>query len=831
MKNHQFNIFFSWQSDIKENRSIISNAIKTACKKLKDNEGYSINIDDATRDRPGSPVIESSVKSKIDSCDIFIADITPITYHNNKLFPNSNVMFELGYAMRCMEIDRIIIISRDGNFNDKDFPFDINHHRICKFSNEKINLDNKIKSSIEYVLNNGKFQYSRLFNDSHLKQNKSIGKYLPDVFLEDSSFKENLRCFVHPFFMYQKIYKETVKLNFNYYNHVCKLKEKKKFNFSISSFPPVINELSFTDFKKNVDKIISYLNTKITELEQYKNNLSHYTTYKIRNILSKYQYLNKRICLIKGKAGQGKTNIISDIVENIFLKHNIPFVYLNGYEIDANNIGNTLVRSLYPEENYSLGEILRYAMRFCYQQTKPFVIIIDGLNEHHNSILLKNNLQEMINSLLVNYDFVKIIITCRTEYYDANFHDLLQMYDDVVVEHISYSHIDEENIDLLIEDYCEYFNIHADFSEKIKVEFGNNLLLLRIYCETYQNQDVGSVIHIKKDNLFKSYYTHMLNNLTASMQKIGFKIEKYDIRLFTETLVKLMIEKDSFSSIPINDVLNKLNTEHRNIFKQFIDTNIIIKRELNNNLFSSEVINFTFDEFRDFMISHYLIDEVYKTNINVFENKIYQYTQKEHILREGLTCFLFCYAKENNVDVLNLLKTHDWYNKTFITYIWEIQENYIDSSDLELLKKIIVAKPKIAIKLINNERYNSNKYKKININLLTDILTEFSDEQLEHFLNIVWPDTNEGVIFKTDNSTRNRFINNINVKLQEKKLYEIDCWYNIMIPIIFLAPFSLNAEKILRKFLSENSAILQPIIDSIKNSTNSVKLKSFISSL
>ena len=52
-----------------------------------------------------------------------------------------------------------------------------------------------------------------------------------------------------------------------------------------------------------------------------------------------------------------------------------------------------------------------------------------------------------------------------------------------------------------------------------------------------------------------------------------------------------------------------------------------------------------------------------------------------------------------------------------------------------------------------------------------------------------------------------------------------------MIPIIFLAPFSLNAEKILRKFLSENSAILQPIIDSIKNSTNSVKLKSFISSL
>ena len=56
MKNHQFNIFFSWQSDIKENRSIINNAIKTACRKLKDNEGYSINIDDATRDRPGSPV-------------------------------------------------------------------------------------------------------------------------------------------------------------------------------------------------------------------------------------------------------------------------------------------------------------------------------------------------------------------------------------------------------------------------------------------------------------------------------------------------------------------------------------------------------------------------------------------------------------------------------------------------------------------------------------------------------------------------------------------------------------------------------------------------------
>ena len=99
MNIHQFNIFFSWQSDVKENKNIIRKGIKDACQKLKQTNGYEINIDEATRDIPGAPKIEDSIKDKISSCDIFIADITPITQYNGKQYPNSNVIFELGYAM------------------------------------------------------------------------------------------------------------------------------------------------------------------------------------------------------------------------------------------------------------------------------------------------------------------------------------------------------------------------------------------------------------------------------------------------------------------------------------------------------------------------------------------------------------------------------------------------------------------------------------------------------------------------------------------------------------------------------------------------------------
>lgn len=828
MEKHQFNIFFSWQSDIEENRTIIRKGIKEACEKLNQ---YDIIIDEATRNVPGSPTIEKTVMDKIKNCDVYIADITPITQSNGKQIPNPNVLIELGYALKCMEVARIIIVAKTSDYQDKDLPFDINHNRIGKFDGNKCNLDYEIKESINHVLDNGKFQYIRFFNDFHLKQNIDIGKYLPDVFWEDSDFKEYLRCFVNPHTFYNKFLNEAKKLNFEYYNQVCELKGKNTFDFSVSSFSNNIKGLNFTDASKRIDEIIKYLNDKLLELENQQNDSSYFAKSKIKDIAKGFDYCNKRICLIKGKAGQGKTNIICDLVENVILKRDIPFVYLNGNEIDANNIGNTIVKSLYPEENYSFGDMLRYIKRFCYQQNKPLVIIIDGLNEHGNSALLKVNLQQIIN-ISMQYDFVKFIITCRTEYYDTNYNDMLVPFQNYTIEHESNSYITEDCSDALIDNYCDYFKIKANFTREIKQEFSDNLLLLRIYSETYQKQNVGLVSHIRKDSLFQSYYSKMCNNITKSMQKSGVKINSSDIRFFHETLVKLMLDENAFSNIPISDILRVLSERQKTIFYQFIDSNILIKRDLNNNLFNNEVIGFTFDEFRDFMISHYLVDKIFDRNSpDAFIECVSKFTTKDHILREGLTCFLYCYSKENNIRVLEILKRQDWYKNAFIKYIWEINEEKINEEDIELLKDYIIKFPQFVERLIYDGRLNTSIYKKLNIYLLVDILVKFNDDDLERFLNVVWSSDDDDYIFKRWDNTRNTFINQVNNSLQKKDFLHAEYWYNILIPLLFLAPFSNYASLVFKDYYEQAQPNISTIIQQIIQTTNSNKLKKYIKTL
>ena len=109
MANSEIRIFYSWQSDLPSNetRGLIQDGIAAAVKMLRDT--VEIEADRDTKGEYGSPDIVQTIFSKIDECDIFIADVSVVNkYHSVndegeveepvKLGPNPNVMFELGYA-------------------------------------------------------------------------------------------------------------------------------------------------------------------------------------------------------------------------------------------------------------------------------------------------------------------------------------------------------------------------------------------------------------------------------------------------------------------------------------------------------------------------------------------------------------------------------------------------------------------------------------------------------------------------------------------------------------------------------------------------------------
>lgn len=131
-------IFWSWQSDTPAatGREFIKSAIADAIAQLVEEldlaEAERPELDHDTKDVPGLAPIADTIFDKIDGAALFVADITPTgaTPDGKKKTPNPNVLIELGYALKALGPERIVLVAnRSGGFQPEDLPFDLRHRR------------------------------------------------------------------------------------------------------------------------------------------------------------------------------------------------------------------------------------------------------------------------------------------------------------------------------------------------------------------------------------------------------------------------------------------------------------------------------------------------------------------------------------------------------------------------------------------------------------------------------------------------------------------------------------------------------------------------------
>ena len=173
MIDSQITIFYSWQSDLpgSETRNIIQESIKDVVKLLKDT--VDIEADRDTKGEYGSPDIAQTIFSKIDACDIFIADVSAVCRYETidkegnkkiKYMPNPNVMLELGYATHVVGWDNVICVLNSDYGAPDDMPFDISGRRLTPFSLKEGNSKGEVKKyikeiireTVEHLIENGK---------------------------------------------------------------------------------------------------------------------------------------------------------------------------------------------------------------------------------------------------------------------------------------------------------------------------------------------------------------------------------------------------------------------------------------------------------------------------------------------------------------------------------------------------------------------------------------------------------------------------------------------------------------------------------------------------
>lgn len=130
-------VFWSWQSDTPSaiGRTFITKVLTKALKEISQEHALSeadrYEVDHDTKNVPGWVSIAETIFRKVDEATIFVADVTPtIISASGKKSPNPNVLIELGYAIKSLGEESIILIWNDADQpKPEELPFDIRHRR------------------------------------------------------------------------------------------------------------------------------------------------------------------------------------------------------------------------------------------------------------------------------------------------------------------------------------------------------------------------------------------------------------------------------------------------------------------------------------------------------------------------------------------------------------------------------------------------------------------------------------------------------------------------------------------------------------------------------
>ena len=160
-------VFYSWQTDLPNatNRGFIQSALENAAKSIHKDETIRIEpvIDRDTAGVPGAPDIADTILAKIEKSQIFVADVSIINKKDkSRNVPNPNVLIELGYAMKTLGLDRIIMVMNTIFGNPELLPFDLRMRRVITYempenekdrSTERKRLSSMLGQGIRVILN------------------------------------------------------------------------------------------------------------------------------------------------------------------------------------------------------------------------------------------------------------------------------------------------------------------------------------------------------------------------------------------------------------------------------------------------------------------------------------------------------------------------------------------------------------------------------------------------------------------------------------------------------------------------------------------------------
>lgn len=458
-----------------------------------------------------------------------------------------------------------------------------------------------------------------------MERNKNNLKYMPSVYVEMGDAADNLRHF-----SYKKMQKKAnFKLNMLLNDDLGKAIKKYsgipfwyKFNCFFNHKINRIQKLKKTG-RKEVD---NYLDTIIY------GSASYFFDEKVKNLNYKHSLFNKRIIIVKGNAGTGKTNLICNYTSSLFKRYK-HVIYINAKDVEG-SFHDYFYGSFYGGSNVSKIKLIaikvNLLLKFIFN--KKLFVIIEGLNENENPNFSKE-LLEFISKH--NSRVYKYVISTREEHFSRIFNNEIKEYfDSKILKYLDYIDLvspsfNNHDIEYAFRKYANAYDFSGSITDNTKRIIGRNFFMIRLFFETYKGRkeqvDIKS-IHA----LFDAYLHHLssvidnMDSLLDKMCELMVKHNKYDYVLMKE-LRATVDKKTIYDSISENIILN--------LYIGYQDQDPFSLNE--------ECISFLFDEFRDYLLTRYLIKNT-KNPVGHLETII----SNNYSCSEGVARYLYMYYRE-----------------------------------------------------------------------------------------------------------------------------------------------------------------------------------------
>lgn len=627
--------------------------------------------------------------------------------------------------------------------------------RVCDLLEgefKKADANSKFRSELDAFLS---------VSGQKIEDEKRTKKYIPSVFVETSGTKEQMRFFAHPMFFYRKIDDALKRFNLEQFNNILRLAQIDEVQGDLPSLASMLTPKDLPELRNRLIaqlEKISPLKDQVSVFSWYgeraeryvpKDYLTGYWTVFGHNVESNgsgvHRSLDKitdqinlalaKIFLVTGMAGQGKTNFVCDLVENQFRKFEIPTIFIPARKLNdfhgPNRIQDYIANNRFAPEAKDIHELLAVFDEVAKECSKPFILAIDGINEVGDLDGFVSELRVFLDALC-QYDFIKVIITCRNEFFD---HKFTGVFEPQFADHLHRvqdlrNEMSEDNKARLLRSYLDHFQIDVGLSNSAKEFLTNDLILLRIFCEIHEGKCIGRVPEIYKGDLFEAYLTMKIKDFPTPLRRIALtSIYKICAR---------MLENGDFSQLQ----LDGFSDSEMAIVEKLIGEDIILRREVPTTGLASigvENISFTYDEMRDFLLAHFLIFEL-AARAPQKVDEIFKAVTAWPIY-EGFFRYAYVLARKNNNDgVVRTCEAFDDFDRHYLNNLELLSDELQTEADVSRVRSLLQS-----LRVVNDIRHlawtlfrKRNEAAPLSVQVLTDHLADLDDAALEKFVKAMF---------------------------------------------------------------------------------------------